>query len=162
MKNNKNTDKSLTPNNQNQTDNTQDDSSQVCYIRASGVRKHTSFRCDSGLWDAFKKLCLANGLSTCEILERLILGVCVGLTAKTERVAHPTTINVYAEIPKFVRRVRRARVEYVDERVEGSRFYCALKNEHVERQSLPLADCFSCPNRGCRGFVLERGVEEVE
>jgi hypothetical protein len=104
---------------QNQTD----DSSQVCYIRASGVRKHTSFRCDSGLWEAFKKLCSANGLSTCEILERLILGVCVGLSAKTERVAHPTTINVYCEIPKFVRRVRRARVEYVDERVEDSGVY---------------------------------------
>ena len=146
---------------QNQTDNTQDDSSQVCYIRASGVRKHTSFRCDSGLWDAFKKLCLANGLSTCEILERLILGVCVGLTAKTERVAHPTTINVYAEIPKFVRRVRRARVEYVDERVED-KFYCGLKDCHVSVDSLPLADCQGCPNRSCRSYVLGKVDDEFE
>jgi len=143
---------------QNQTD----DSSQVCYIRASGVRKHTSFRCDSGLWNAFKRLCSANGLSTCEILERLILGVCVGLTAKTERVAHPTTINVYAEIPKFVKRVRRAKVEYVDERVEDSRFYCALKDCHVLVESLPLSDCQGCPNRSCRSYVLERLDEEFE
>ena len=156
MKNSKIQDKNLS---KNQTDNTQDDSSQVCYIRASGVRKHTSFRCDSGLWEAFKKLCSANGLSTCEILERLILGVCVGLSAKTERVAQPTTINVYAEIPKFVKRVRRARVEYVDERVE-SRFYCALKNEHVERESLPSSDCFGCPNGSCRSFLLRKGEDE--
>jgi hypothetical protein len=152
VKNNNSKHKNLSQTTEHQTDNTQDDSSQVCYIRASGVRKHTSFRCDSGLWEAFKKLCLANGLSTCEVLERLILGVCVGLSAKTERVAQPTTINVYAEIPKFVKRVRRARVEYVDEREE--RFYCALRNEHVERQSLPLSCCQSCPNGSCRGFVL--------
>jgi hypothetical protein len=149
--------KNISINQQNQTYNTQDDSSQVCYIRASGVRKHTSFRCDSGLWEAFKKLCSANGLSTCEILERLILGVCVGLSAKTERVAQPTTINVYAEIPKFVRRVRRARVEYVDEREE--RFFCGLRNDFVEADGLPLSDCFGCPNGSCRGFVLGKGVE---
>jgi hypothetical protein len=162
VKNNNSKHKNLsqTTEHQNQTYNTQDDSSQVCYIRASGVRKHTSFRCDSGLWDAFKKLCLANGLSTCEILERLILGVCVGLSAKTERVAQPTTINVYAEIPKFVKRVRRARVEYVDEREE--RFFCGLRNDFVEADGLPLSDCFGCPNGSCRSFLLRKGVEGVE
>jgi hypothetical protein len=154
--------KNLSKTTEHQTDNTQDDSSQVYYIRPSGVRKPTSIRVDTGLWEAFKRTLSQKGLSTCEILEKIILGLTVGIKASEEHVIRSTTINVYAEIPKFVRRVRRARVEYVDERVEDSRFYCALKNEHVERQSLPLADCRDCPNRGCRGFVLERGVEEVE
>jgi hypothetical protein len=143
------TDQPKNPENQNQ----QDDSSQVYYIRPSGVRKPTTIRVDTGLWEAFKKTLSQKGLSTCEILENIILGLTVGIKASEDRVIHPTTINVYAEIPKFVRRVRRARVEYVDERVEDGRFYCALKNEHFERQSLPLSDCFSCPNKSCFEYV---------
>jgi len=93
----------------------QDDSSKVYYIGASGVRKPTTIRIDMGLWEAFKKTLSQKGLSTCEILEKIILGLTVGIKASEEHVIHPTTINVYAEIPKFVRRVRRAKVEYVDE-----------------------------------------------
>ena len=136
--------------NQNQTD----DSSKMYYIRPSGVRKPTSIRVDTGLWEAFKRTLSQKGLSTCEILEKIILGLTVGIKASEEHVIRPTTINVYAEIPKFVRRVRRARVEYVDERVEDSRFYCALKDCHVSVDSLPLADCQGCPNRSCRSFVF--------
>jgi hypothetical protein len=114
-------DKSFHPN---QTDqNQQDDSSQVYYIRPSGVRKPTSIRVDTGLWEAFKKTLSQKGLSTCEILENIILGLTVGIKASEEHVIRSTTINVYAEIPKFVKRVRRARVEYVDERVEDSGVY---------------------------------------
>jgi hypothetical protein len=142
--------------NQNQTD----DSSKRYYIRPSGVRKPTSIRVDTGLWEAFKRTLSQKGLSTCEILEKIILGLTVGIKASEEHVIRPTTINVYCEIPKFVRRVRRARVEYVDERVED-KFYCGLKDCHVSVDSLPLADCQGCPNRSCRSF-LERLDEEFE
>ncbi|MEM3459599.1 MAG: hypothetical protein QXL71_09110 [Candidatus Bathyarchaeia archaeon] len=104
--------------------NPQDDSFTEVHILKSGKRVPTGIRVDSGLWEAFKKTLSANGLSTCEILENVILGLTVGLTTK---VHSSKTINVYCEVPKFVRRVRRARVEYVDEGVEGGkrrvRFY---------------------------------------
>jgi len=141
-----------------QTNNKQDDSSKAYYIKASGVRKPTSIRVDTGLWEAFKKTLSRKGLSTCEILEKIILGLTVGIKVSEERVVHPTTINVYAEIPKFVRRVRRARVEYVDERSE--RFYCALDSVYVERDSLPLQSCLDCPNSACRKYVMSLADRE--
>jgi predicted DNA binding CopG/RHH family protein len=142
-----------TPNNQHNTQNQQDkDSFTEVHVARSGRRVPVGIRIDSGLWEAFKKTLSANGLSTCEILEHLILGLTVGLTVK---VHSGKTINVYAEIPKFVKRVRRARVEYVDEREE--RFFCGLRNDFVEADGLPLSDCQSCPNGSCRGFVLGRG-----
>ena len=57
-----------------------EDSSEVCHkpvevkVGFSGVRKHTSFRCDSFLWKEFVKVCKNEGLSTCDCLEKLILG----------------------------------------------------------------------------------------
>ncbi|MEM1564852.1 MAG: hypothetical protein QXQ08_02615 [Candidatus Bathyarchaeia archaeon] len=96
---------------------------------------------------------MAKGLSTCEILEKLILGLTVGFASTKQDVIRPTTINVNVEIPRFVRRVRRARVE---------RFYCALGDEHVPFESLPLAGCNGCPNVGCRRFVFERLGREFE
>ena len=86
------------------------DSSVVCHnelevnIGFSGVRKHTSIRCDSKLWKTFKNVCENNGLSTCDILEKLILGFSVGYST---RVAQPTTINVIVDAPRIVKRVRR-------------------------------------------------------
>ena len=86
------------------------DSSVVCHneltvnIGFSGVRKHTSIRCDSNLWKTFKNVCENNGLSTCDILEKLILGFSVGYST---RVAQPTTINVVVDAPRIVKRVRR-------------------------------------------------------
>ena len=91
---------------------TNDDSFTEVHISRSGRRIPVGIRVDSGLWEAFKKALSANGLSTCEILEHVILGLTVGLTVK---VHSSKTINVYAEIPKYVKRVRRAKVEYVDE-----------------------------------------------
>jgi len=146
------------PNNQNQ----QNDSSQAYYIRPSGVRRPTTIRIDSGLWEAFKREVLAKGLSTCEILEKLILGLTVGFASTKQDVIHPTTINVNVEIPRFVRRVRRARVEYVDEGFGVERFYCALRDEHVDSGLLPLIDCQGCPNRSCRGFVFNQLDREFE
>jgi len=161
----------MTTNNQTNTSgpdrdqNKQDDSSQAYYIRASGVRKPTTIRVDTGLWEAFKKTLSQKGLSTCEILEHFILGVTVGIKTLENKCntqpQKPTTINVNVEIPRFVRRVRRARVEYVDERVEDSRFYCALKDSHVPVESLPLVDCRDCPNL-CRSFVFRKVDDEFE
>lgn len=131
----------------------QNDSFTEVHVFRSGKRIPVGIRVDSGLWKAFKTVLSQNGLSTCEILENIILGLTVGLTTK---VHSGKTINVYAEIPKFVRRVRRARVEYVDERVEGERFYCALRDEHLDSGFLPLMDCNQCPNVKCRGLVFKR------
>jgi len=150
------------PNNQNQ----QNDSSQAYYIRASGVRKPTTIRIDTGLWEAFKKTLSEKGLSTCEILEHFILGVTVGLKTLENKCntqpQQPTTINVNVEIPRFVRRVRRARVEYVDEGFGVERFYCALGDEHVPFESLPLVGCNGCPNGKCREFVFKQLGREFE
>ncbi len=150
--------KNLSPNNQTQ----QNDSSQVCHILRSGRRVHTSIRVDEGLWKAFKKAVSAKGLSTCEILENLLLALTVGLSVENKRVAQPTTINVYPSFVKYVRRVRRARVEYVEEGGGVERFYCALSDEHVLVGSLPLGCCDGCPNVRCRDYVLRRVGGEFE
>ena len=142
----------------------QADSSKAYYIGYSGVRKPTSIRVDTGLWEAFKKTVSRKGLSTCEILEKIILGLTVGIKVSEESVIHPTTINVYAEIPKFVRRVRRAKVEYVDER-ESETFPCPRFGVFVERDKLPLQECLRCPNRACREYVLSlasKGFGELD
>ena len=78
----------------------------------SGVRKHTSIRCDSKLWESFKKVCKNNGLSTCDVLEKLILGFVVGYST---RVAQPTTIYVTVDAPRVVKRVRRRQLVFEDE-----------------------------------------------
>ncbi|MEM3616795.1 MAG: hypothetical protein QXZ02_06475 [Candidatus Bathyarchaeia archaeon] len=88
------------------------DSTQVCHICLSGVRKHTSFRCDTAIWEAFKRLCFANGLSTCDILEKLLIGFCVGFET---RVAQSTTINVIVDAPRVIKRVRRRQLVYEGE-----------------------------------------------
>jgi len=148
----------MTTKNQKQPNNLNDSFTEV-HVARSGRRIPVGIRIDSGLWEAFKKTLSANGLSTCEILEHVILGLTVGLSVK---VHSSKTINVFAEVPKFVRRVRRARVEYVDERVEDNRFYCALRDEHVDSGLLPLIDCNGCPNRSCRSFVFRKVDEEFE
>jgi len=94
------------------------DSSQVCYnevevdIGLSGVRAHTSIRCDRKLWKSFKTVCKKNGLSTCGILEKLILGFVVGYSTS---VAQPTTINVIVDAPRIIKRVRRRQLVIEDE-----------------------------------------------
>ena len=107
---------SAKPNYNNQNSNS--DSSIVCHkeleinVGFSGVRKHTSIRCDSKLWESFKKVCKNNGLSTCDVLEKLILGFVVGYST---RVAQPTTIYVTVDAPRVVKRVRRRQLVFEDE-----------------------------------------------
>jgi hypothetical protein len=104
MLNSKSSNQSDTPEN----DDSSDGFTEV-HVGRSGVRRPVGIRVDSGLWEAFKRAVSANGLSTCEILEHVILGLTVGLTVK---VHSSKTINVYAEIPKVVKRVRRYAREF--------------------------------------------------
>ena len=76
----------------------------------SGVRKHTSVRCDSLLWRNFKAACQTEGLSTCRVLEKLLLGWLVGVSSG--RVPN-VTVNV--DMPRIVKRVRRRQVYFEDE-----------------------------------------------
>jgi len=95
--------------------NKKQDSSIVCHIRLSGKRKHTSIRCDEALWKGFMGLVRANGLSSCDILEKLLIGFCVGYEYYAKRVAQPTTINVIVDAPRIIKRVRRRQLVIEDE-----------------------------------------------
>jgi len=119
------TPQNTSPTNKTFSQNQQDtDSSQVCHIKLSGVRKHTSIRCDETIWKAFKTLCSANGLSTCDILEKLLIGFCYGFQM---RVAQSTTIYVVVDAPRVVKRVRRRQLVYESEIEEvGSRRCCVM------------------------------------
>lgn len=79
----------------------------------SGVRKHTSVRCDSLLWENFMRVCKVNGWSTCDVLEKLILGFVGGVDA-----AKPSgvpTLVVQVDAPRIVKRVRRRQLVFEDE-----------------------------------------------
>jgi len=122
----------LTEQTQPKQQNNNHDSSKVCHIEEtvnigfSGVRKHTSFRCDSKLWKEFKKVCKKNGLSTCNVLEKLILGFIFGLQT---RVAQPTTLTVVVDAPRVVKRVRRRQLIFEDEVGEGEGcWYCGRES----------------------------------
>lgn len=96
----------------------------------SGVRKHTSIRCDSNLWKAFKSVCKNNGFSTCNELEKLILGYLVGVS----RMCHkPTTINVVVDAPRIIKRVRRRQLTFEDE-----------INSEVSKSSVAKLTCDFC------------------
>jgi len=57
----------------------------------------------------------ANGLSSCDILEKLLIGFCVGYEYYAKRVAQPTTINVIVDAPRIIKRVRRRQLVIEDE-----------------------------------------------
>ena len=96
------------------TSNSSDDVAHVRFVnfRFSGVRKHTSIRCDSNLWKTFVEVCKKNGLSTCDVLEKLILGFLVGINEMCHK---PTTIYVTVDAPRVVKRVRRRQLVFEDE-----------------------------------------------
>ena len=76
----------------------------------SGVRKHTSVRCDSLLWKNFKEACQSEGLSTCRVLEKLLLGWLVGV--QSGRVPN---VTVSVDMPRIVKRVRRRQIYFENE-----------------------------------------------
>ena len=136
------------------TNNQAPDSSVVCHneltvnIGLSGVRKHTSIRCDTKIWNTFKNVCKKNGLSTCDILEKLILGFSVGYST---RVAQPTTINVVVDAPRIVKRVRRRQL-IVENEVEQN-FYdahgCWISKPNIQLNEFGHAEGCHCTY--CRG-----------
>jgi len=56
-----------------------------------------------------------SGLSSCDILEKLLIGFCVGYEYYAKRVAQPTTINVIVDAPRIIKRVRRRQLVIEDE-----------------------------------------------
>ena len=117
-------------------------------ISFSGIRKHTSIRCDSKLWKTFKTVCKTNGLSTCDIIEKLILGFSVGYST---RVAQPTTINVVVDAPRVVRRVRRRQLVFEDEIQENyyDRYGCWIRKTDVQLNEFGHAEGCLCAK--CKG-----------
>ena len=142
------------------------------------------------MWEAFKRLCLAKGVSTCEILELLILGVTTGFLASQTSVpqqpAQHTTINnvsAYAFLLKSVarerRRVSHVEVEAVEEpkaegvvvskpkvEVEGKRRlvdYSGWDTEDLRRELVRLREVGDSVSAQFVAFELKkRGVLRVE
>jgi hypothetical protein len=137
--------------------NQQTDNTTNVYIRLDEPKGVACFRCNKALWKSFKKQIRAQGLSICHVLEAMIYGWLHGNVYISNTIKPIRIENLVVE--RAVKRVRRYAVEVDDGGVGERRFYCALKDCHVPVESLPLSACHGCPNRGCRGFVLERGVE---
>jgi hypothetical protein len=130
---------------------------------------HMSFDCPENLRKAFVETVKLEKSSACKILQKY-MALHVLKTTLTKH-ALGNTLSLLVDVPLRVGEVRFEQyVQSRPRRFGGSvvvddgegKFYCALKNEHVERQSLPLADCRDCPNRSCRSYVLERLDEEFE
>ena len=76
----------------------------------SGKRKVTTIRCDSLLWKNFKEICRREGLSTCRVVEKLLLAWTVGIV--NSRVPN---VVVQVDMPRIVKRVRRRQLFFEDE-----------------------------------------------
>jgi len=144
--------KTETSNNQNKT--TDSNTADVMHIFVHDSR--LTLRINSKLKEAFLRHCRAKGVSVCHILEGLIYGYLRGFYEKIDTDVKSPTINL--TLVRDVKRVRRYAVE-VESLAEGelraNRWYCALGDEHVPVESLPLSWCFSCQNVRCRDFVVK-------
>jgi len=128
---------------------------------------HMSFDCPENLRKAFVETVKLEKSSACKILQKyMALHV---LKATLTKHALGNTLSLLVDVPLRVGEVRFE--QYVQSRPRrfgrsvvvddgAGRFYCALKNEHVERQSLPSSDCQSCPNGSCRSFLLRKGEDD--
>jgi hypothetical protein len=180
VKNSKKQDKSLTTSNQDNNSKKQKQAQGIagsmlfdglldeCFKGLFGGKVvHMSFDCPENLRKAFVETVKLEKSSACKILQKyMALHV---LKATLTKHALGNTLSRVVDVPLRVGEVRFE--QYVQSRPrrfgrsvvvddgEG-RFYCALKNEHVERQSLPLSHCFSCPNSSCRSFLLRKGEDE--
>lgn len=76
----------------------------------SGVRRKTSIRCDGLLWKNFVERCREEGLSSCGVVEKLLLGWLVGV--QSGRVPEMTVV---VDAPRIVKRVRRRQLVFEDE-----------------------------------------------
>lgn len=82
------------------------------YVSPSGVRVPFSIRIDSGIKRAWMQFVLDKGLSSCEIVEKTLLGIMHGYQAP---VYANHTINVIVDFPRIVKRVRRRQLYFEDE-----------------------------------------------
>lgn len=85
------------------------------YVLPSGKRVPFSIRIDSGIKKAWMQFILDKGLSSCEIVEKTLLGIMHGYQAP---VYASHTINVIVDFPRVVKRVRRRQIYFEDEVVE--------------------------------------------
>jgi len=76
----------------------------------SGKRKVTSFRCDGLLWANFKERCRVEGLSTCRVVEKLLLAWITGI-----QFSRVPNMVVQLDMPRIVKRVRRRQLYFEDE-----------------------------------------------
>ena len=123
---------------------------------------HLSFDCPENLRNAFNSVVKAKGESACKILQKyMALHV---LKTTLEKHAYGNTLSMLVDVPLRVGEVRFE--QYVQSRprrfgggvavVGGERWYCALIDEHVPFESLPLVGCDGCPNGKCREFVFKQ------
>jgi len=136
-----------------------EDSITKVYIRLDEPKIVVSFRCNEKLWKAFKKQIRAQGLSICHVLEPMIFGWLNGHVNICNTIKPLKIENLIVE--RAVKRVRRYAVE---EEVVGSdseKYFCALDNEFVPKESLPLQNCLSCPNNACHKHVVNLANKEV-
>jgi hypothetical protein len=153
---------SLSINNKTPTNETQENQNKTPESKTSDVMHifvhddRLTLRINSKLKEAFLRHCKAKGVSVCHILEGLIYGYLRGFYEKIDTDVKCPTINL--TLVRDVKRVRRYAVEpesVAECELSSKRWYCCLFDEHVSVESLPLTDCFKCPNSGCRDYVLK-------
>jgi len=132
------------------------------YVSPSGKRVPFSIRIDSGIKKAWMQFILDKGLSSCEIVEKTLLGIMHGYQAP---VYANHTINVIVDFPRVVKRVRRRQLYFEDEVevVEGN----VLDPGDVQ----PVLKCGFCEKvavgiveslvNGKKVFVCRRHQEEL-
>ena len=167
MKNTQFKHKNLPQKQQTQTNQTLDSIAKACFSEElvkdlfGGKMTHLSFDCPENLRIAFKSECKRQGLSVCHLLRNFMTSFIIASRLKA---CFPNTMDVpFVNIeqlvtPVFVKgRVRRFReVGHVEsDKVENGRFYCALRDEHVLGDALPVVDCHGCPNSSCRKYVFQ-------
>jgi hypothetical protein len=128
---------------------------------------HMSFDCPKNLREVFVSLAKEKFGSACKALQ-FLMAVFV-LKTTLERHAFGDVLSRVANPPIHIGEVKF--LQYVQSRPRrlvhsavvsgdcGGRFYCALKNEHLDFSALPSGDCFSCPNRRCSEFTASLANE---
>jgi hypothetical protein len=146
-----------TPTNETQHEKTKtSDNKTNVYIRLDEPKSVACFRCNKELWKSFKKQIRAQGMSICHVLEAMIYGWLHGNVYISNSIKPIKIENLIVE--RAVKRVRRYGVEpesVAECELSSKRWYCCLFDEHISVESLPLSDCFKCPNSGCRDYVLK-------
>ena len=133
---------------------------------------HFSFDCPENLRNAFIPLAKQKNGSACKTLQNL-MAIFI-LKTMIEKHAFGNTLAQVLDLPIRVGEVRfeqyvqsrpRRLVEaqsLAESELKNDKWYCALLDEHVVASSLPLSNCFGCPNGSCRGFVLRKGDDGFE